>query len=342
MAEMNNCREQDYQDVSGKLDSCINIVFSSDEEYAVPTYIAIYSLVKNYKGTRNLRIYILYKQRFPETCKTLLEDFVNEVKTTNISFKYIDMEENYSDLEFRKKHIKTPTMYRLSIPNQIVEAERCVYLDSDIVVEGDISELYDLDLIGMPIAGVKDAILADKENVELCSLLGIPAMDQYINAGVLLMDLKAIRELHLDDVLVNKGKACKEYPYNDQDILNSVFYNRTSLLPLRYNVAIAYISRSQKMGEKSKEIRRSSIIHFINEGKPWSYPVSIGASYWWKYVWMQNKAIRKTFIKPYIKRHRGTLVRMIKEGGKNILVKTGLLVPVSKIYYRLVGWNQNN
>ena len=95
------------------------------------------------------------------------------------------IEIGFNDFE----HINYVAMYRLSIPKILQDIDKCIYLDSDIVVEGDIAELDGISVEGVCIAGVEDGAPFGEYAERLREILDGPDLDQYINSGVLIMNL---------------------------------------------------------------------------------------------------------------------------------------------------------
>lgn len=99
------------------------------------------------------------------------------------------------------------------------DLDRVLSLDSDLVVVDDISDLWSMDLEGNYCAGVRD--------------LGI-SRPGYINAGVVLMDLKKLREDGITDRMIDLLNR-QHRQWIDQDALNECCDGRITLLPVRYN-----------------------------------------------------------------------------------------------------------
>ena len=88
------------------------------------------------------------------------------------------------------------------------EYDKAIYIDSDIVVPGDISELYDTDMHGNLIGVCKDSSVNDAPELQryMTESLGLKLGD-YFNSGMLLMNMKALREAKLAEhflYLLNK------------------------------------------------------------------------------------------------------------------------------------------
>ena len=134
----------------------IPIFFSSDNNYAVPTFIALFSLSKNYKGNHNIKVFILTSGDFHEEYTALFQNLTKDFEFLDVSF--INMKDSYSSVVINNTHITTATMYRLLIPSVCMQMgiSKCIYLDSDIIVEGDISELFNIDIGDFCIGGVSN------------------------------------------------------------------------------------------------------------------------------------------------------------------------------------------
>ncbi len=133
------------------------------------------------------------------------------------------------------------TYARLLIP-RLVASDRVLYLDSDIVVLRDVSELAALPWPdGRALYAVQDA------RVDVCSMpweripweeLGIPASAPYFNGGLLWMNLDAWRRQGVE-------AACQEYmrrfpdrlPFRDQSVLNPLLWNHWAPLERAWNSA---------------------------------------------------------------------------------------------------------
>ncbi len=130
------------------------------------------------------------------------------------------------------KHCQYVPYYRLNLADILKDLERVIYMDSDIVVTGDLSKLFDMKLRNDNyIAGVNDMDFEKlSENI---------STNGYINSGVILFDLKKIREDNLDvlqkcrEILFEKKVQLS--PCIDQDLINIVFNNHIEFLEERWN-----------------------------------------------------------------------------------------------------------
>lgn len=187
-------------------------------------------------------------------------------------------------------YIPVSSFYRLVI-SDILEDERCLFLDGDLIINTDLTEIYDIDLTGKYLAGVKDCGI-QRDMGEYHSYkdeLEIPTMDGYINAGVLVMNLDLIRKNGMNKAFI----SCMNHYYKmmDQDILNKCCFGKIKYLDLKYNLFVDYYKRLyllEKTAFSQREISNADmcngIIHFTGKYKAWNFFTVRGSHLWWEYA----------------------------------------------------------
>lgn len=135
------------------------------------------------------------------------------------------------------------TLFRLLLPD-IVDVDKIIYLDCDIVVNMDISELWEVPIGDYAVAAVRDVWSLDYlKGVPLpwrldkaWEILGV-ARGEYFNAGVLLLNLKKLREKYnfLESIADFYSKYKKCITLADQDCLNHIFANDKLLIDEKFN-----------------------------------------------------------------------------------------------------------
>ena len=122
----------------------------------------------------------------------------------------------------------------------ILKENKIIYLDVDTLVDGSLEELWNLDISNKCIAGRYEA-------------------GDYINSGVLLMNLNLIRSLKYEDKIKNLLENCK-FQFPDQDALNVVFKMYKRQIPKKFNI----------LGTKEPQEEKEIIVrHFAGLRKPW-------------------------------------------------------------------------
>ena len=131
------------------------------------------------------------------------------------------------------------TFYRFLMPYVLPSGvDKCIYLDSDIIVNLDIVELWKIDLGDKVLGAIPEITNKDISflNYSLC-VENFVAREDYFNAGVLLINLNALNSE--ETTLKNAIRFVSENPrhslYFDQDILNYCFSKRYLKLPTKFN-----------------------------------------------------------------------------------------------------------
>ena len=275
-----------YKNISKNLNRnhlTIPIVLSSDEQYAPFMYTTMISILENaYKKTFYV-FYLLVQPNFSNESQNLILKLNDKYKC---SIHFIFIKNKFENIIQKIPHITLPTYYRLLIGDILpIKFDKCIYLDIDICVCKDLSELFNIDIKDYYLAGVVAAgyYFSEEKN---CKRLNLSSMKQYVNAGVLLMNLRKIRE----DNMVQKFKklANRNYDSQDQDVLNVACYGKILTLPPKYNAMVMRLEENNPLLRhlySEKDIIEANdsphIIHFANKKKPWN---SIGIymeKFWW-------------------------------------------------------------
>ena len=165
----------------------------------------------------------------------------------------------------------TMMYYKLYIPTILPqEAERCLFLDVDMVINADIAELYNIEL--------SDNVIAAAEDIPDCILhkqrIGLSQNDLYINSGVMVCDLKKWRMLEYSQPIFNFTRSVAAKIQNEQDVIAMYFKDKIKTLPIRWNMVTFYFMRkpkifSQYLPQLKEAKRNPGIIHFACPIKPW-------------------------------------------------------------------------
>ena len=152
------------------------------------------------------------------------------------------------------------TFYRFFVSDVLPqEIEKVIYLDSDIVVNLDINELWQYELGDKVLAVIPNAFNKGSRSNDLLCEEGIVKGNDYFNAGVLMINLKLFS--HEGATLLNGTKFINENPRHsvafDQSILNYCFSTRTLKLPVKFN-------RLAKWARHFKESQAEKMIYHFN------------------------------------------------------------------------------
>lgn len=172
---------------------------------------------------------------------------VEELCADKINFIKSNLSEHFNSL------YSVAAMYRFLIPHIFPpDIEKIIYLDSDLIVNLDIAELWQIDLKDRPIAGVSEHMLGSDPRWFVMCHDGVVRLEDYFNSGVLLMNIDAFRaeELNLINGMRFVG-ANPRYLYFDQDVLNYCFSTQALKLPIKFNLLVRDLrARPDKRIEK--------------------------------------------------------------------------------------------
>lgn len=270
----------------------IPIFFTIDDAYAPYLHVALISLIQNASKDRNYKIIIVY-QELNEQNVANLKSLADGHSNIEIEFKYmkqsLDMITDRIENRLRSDYFTMTIYFRIFIPDMYPEYDKAIYIDSDIIVPGDISELYDIDMHNNLIGVCKDGSVNDAPELQkyMTESLGLKVGD-YFNSGMLLMNMKGLREVKLAEhflYLLNKYHFDCVAP--DQDYLNSMCYGKIEYLDEVW----------ETMPNRNKpENPAPKIIHYNLFDKPWCYDNIQYEKYFWEYA---KKSVYYDAIKEY-------------------------------------------
>jgi lipopolysaccharide biosynthesis glycosyltransferase len=207
----------------------VNIFLASNEKYAPFLYATINSIVYHTQQLDRLSFYILSRD-LSELTKGKI------IKLTGGRVEFIDVEMtlmNSFPQMTQFPYLSAETYLRYLVPNIKPDLDRALYLDSDLIFKEDICNLWENDLDGFPLGACQEmfyfALVSWKKK------LGIKGY--YFNAGVMILDLKKLREHKTVERLCKLTfEIGDKVLFADQDIFNVIFDGNFKILPIRFNV----------------------------------------------------------------------------------------------------------
>ena len=252
----------------------IPIFFSTDDNYIPFLDVAVRSLIKNASRDYQYRIIVLNTGLSPENVST-----VKQNECDGFAIDFADISRELETIKSRLKnvyHFSIVTYYRLFIASLFPQYDKIIYIDCDLVVTGDISKLYNVELGDNILGAVAEAYVASTPEFRDYARVAVGVNpDTYFNAGVLLMNLEAFRANDIEKKFVH---LITEYDFDvldpDQGYLNYLCYGKVHLLPNGWNKTPL---PTPTEGEKS-------IVHYALYKKPWQYDDVIDGEYFWEYA----------------------------------------------------------
>lgn len=277
----------------------IPIFFSIDDGFAPFLSAALASAVENCSKERTYKAIILH-QGVSEKNKVRL----SALATDNFQIEFVEMQKGLESITNRSSNCMrfdffTLTIYfRLFIASMFPEYDKGIYIDSDVVVLGDLAQLFDMNLGENLIGACADKSVVDVDIFAryMEQAVGINR-HKYINSGVLLMNLKALREQKFDKHFLS---LLNEYHFEsvapDQDYLNAICKDRILYLDEAWDVMPC---------EGHTPVQNAKIVHYNLFSKPWCYDEIPYGELFWKYVAKGGfEAEAKAHRRAYTNEHR--------------------------------------
>lgn len=257
----------------------IPIFFATDNNYVPFLAVALTSLLNNASKDYFYRIYVLttsLKKEYTDELELICHDAMPEGASIEFVNLCVEMEKSAGTFHLRHYYSKE-TYCRIFIPRVFKKYDKVLYLDSDIVVTGDISELYNIELDDNLVAAASEEVMVDYDvygnYVE--KALGIWRYD-YFSAGVLLINAKKYREENIEMKFINLLNSFSFRVTQDEDYLNVLCKGRVKPIDLGWNKS-AY--KNPSFDDKNLKI-----IHYKINWKPWHYDNIEYEDYFWKYA----------------------------------------------------------
>ena len=234
----------------------VPVFFTTDEKYAPYLSVALTSLIANTDPTSDTsyRVIVVHKDLSQQAQEIFRAMSTDKVAVELYPMRDYMIQSINSDHNKLRADYETLTIYfRLFLSEMFPGLDKAIYLDADTVTNVDIAQLYRIDLGDNFVAAVNDNFVAAGEETSYYTLnaLGIPS-SEYVNSGVLLMNLKAMREAGFVDHFVKLLNAYHvESIAADQDYLNVMCRGRILMLGYEWNTM-------RPMGRPGPSIPRSS------------------------------------------------------------------------------------
>jgi lipopolysaccharide biosynthesis glycosyltransferase len=268
-----------------------HVAFCTDDNYVLQICVAADSLMQHSKPEQFYEIFILISQNVTQAHKKMLFGIRNKFK--NCTVRLVDMGDKFKNANH--KGWGTPMFYRLYLP--YILTVKWLYLDGDVVVRKDISELFEIDMYNHYVAGVRDmnGYINPESNYHK-EVLEIPNLNSYICSGVMLINSGELVDNFINEKFLKMveeyGKENK-FVFPDQDIINISCFGHILVLPCKYgflghtdyenNYENSSYAKWTCTRETWDEGRTDPyIIHYTNP-KPW-VKWNKFAKYWWEAV----------------------------------------------------------
>ncbi len=311
----------------------MNILYTCDNNYIWIMEISVISLFENNRSASELSVYLL-GEKISDENKELLGNIAERYKRKIIviDIPQFDIPE-YLVSERWPLSAFTRLFSGILLPENI---EKILYLDCDTIVNGNIMKLEDLEMKNNIFCGIKDCISAVyKKNI------GLNDNDVYINAGVLLIDLKKLRAFDVNKAINEyMNKYTRVISYADQDILNGIFSGKIGYLQPQYNVmtidAVHTYEQIQMLRKPTCFYSKEEMTNAVNDPKIIHYTTNMLVIRPW--FRDSDHPFKKEFEKYMKMSTQGNLaLKKMKLGNTAKIIKIIHVFP-DKIAYRILGF----
>ena len=256
----------------------MNVVFICDESYVMPTTVALTSLIAHKSPAANLTVAIVTTDLQAATPLANLEQPGVFVRLIDGSGHLERSTATWAPSQFRTA--TKAAMLKFYLPELLPEWDKVLYLDGDILVRSDLTELYQTEMPQHYATVVRDLpqVLYKKQ------LLGHSR--DYFNSGVMVLNLARMRAHNLTAALIEAKESAVNDNLVDQNVFNTVMDSQViHTLPI-YNLCCANMSRRwrrERMLQKINDLygtsyasfndllNQSAVVHFSSREKPWKY-----------------------------------------------------------------------
>lgn len=258
----------------------IPIVMISDNNYVMQTSVAITSLKMNKNPETQYEVIVVMAECAEESEQIFKSMDSGECKITLVKVSL----EAYKDIK-QMSHVPISCLLKFDICELVSWHDKIIYLDGDVIVRKDLTELYEVNLADNYAAAVKETNYLRQNN-------------NLINAGIMVFNAKKMRDDHMRDILVSKRKELGDRGSMDQQTYNMVIKDKIAYLGIKYNCVPGRFLGDAKMEYTMSEINgmygtnyaspaqlidEAVILHFATGNKPWKYTFAPGAKEWYNY-----------------------------------------------------------
>ena len=273
----------------------IPIFFAFDDGYVNQAAVAFFSLLRHAAPGVSYEMHVLH-HGIPEKSQDLLRSVCARCGTATLSFvdtgDFLRDEWTRGNWEGNQAGVRftADAVMRCFAARFFPQYDRIVYSDVDVVFADDVSELWDTDLSGVYMAGVRSWSLKflpeslshlKPEHYEMLK-------DKYVSGGIWVMNLAKIREDRLEDrmlEIVRDDTIVKRW--NDQDVMNIACAGKVRFLPLNY-IALPFLDEAMRTpgfdspytrDELYDSLIRPKILHYAGT-KPWQTRTNWDCEWW--------------------------------------------------------------
>lgn len=244
------------------------IACAANAPYVMPLTVMLRSVAKNICDGRRLDAYVV-----DDGIRAADRKRVEESMPSNTSIRWIaPLRRNFDGLPLWGR-MPITTYDKLTVADFLpAEVDRAIWLDCDMLVTRDVSDLWGKSFLGATTLAVQDSLVpfvSSRFGVAAYEDLGMDPHAPYFNAGMMLIDIASWRDHRVSaHALAYLKKYGRDVVFWDQEALNAVLYGRWHPLDADWNWS-ANLDRLGKRKGQRGDSTAGRIVHFNGNIKPW-------------------------------------------------------------------------
>ena len=274
----------------------MHICMITDDNYVLPTKVAIQSVSDAAK--RPCVLHLITSALSAET-EADFNAFNETLPNVTIAIHRENAGERFQNFHTYEKDgicvASIAALLKFLIPEIYPELDKMLYLDGDLIVVKDLEELYDTELGGHYAATVAESgTMYYRHSI-------VNDVAWYFNSGVMLLNLKKMREDHLSEKLIEMKRTSTDNKLMDQNVFNLAFDGHLVHLPIRFNFMPVSLLRANakwtvedvnklygtSYATKTELAADAAIVHYSSKDKPWKAPDG-AFHHLWQHAWLRS------------------------------------------------------
>lgn len=256
----------------------ISIALCPDNYYSTYTYVAMISILNSKYYFTYISFYLIITTDFEQKNIDFLNSLYDQYDYFNITFLKMD---NRYNIAYISRYLTKQTYFRFSLGGLLPYLNKIIYLDTDTIVYNDLSDFYNLNFNGKIILG-QPTFYNRSKKTGICK----------INNGVLLLNLKKMRKIHIEEKVLYILSNGFQNDYHDQFLLNQFFYEIIGIFPPKYHIRPWNNYNEIKLFNKQSgnvydndyfyfSCKYPTIIHYAYNSKPIFDNISNSEDWWY-------------------------------------------------------------
>lgn len=280
------------------------VVMSCNQNFVSYLGVVLASIVENASSSNTYDIIVL-ESDIEDATKSVIKDFFSQ--HGNVSIRFYNMRSVLTQLGDLALHVDgyvpLETYNKIFLSEITSGYQRIAYVDTDIVVNADITELCDVELWGKSIGSSRNVANIHAAHIGkeikgrnfksyLDTELGIKDYSQYFQAGIVVLDMNSSRVKNLFGLSIEKLRSIREPVFYDQCIFNSIFYQDVSYFSVSWNHVwylqnysyLRHTVSERTFFDYARSRLSPKLVHFASKDKPTNKCGWDLAEYFWCYV----------------------------------------------------------